>query len=71
MPNNKPTGEPETEFEKADDKGPFSCGNCVHMEKGVCLHPIMIAASRQPRRAGKPIVGEHDCCKFVRRREKP
>ena len=68
MNNNAPTGEPETEFEKSADKGPFECGNCIHMSEGLCKHPIMMAVSRQPRgKGGFPKVGEHDCCKFVRR----
>lgn len=66
--NMKPTGEPETDFEKGGSKGPFECGNCVHMEAGVCHHPIMVAVSKQPRRKGLPVVGEHDCCRFVRRK---
>ena len=66
-----PAGEPLTEFEKEDGRGEFKCGNCIHMEDDYCNHPVMIQVSKQPRnKEGKPIVGESDCCKFVRRPEK-
>lgn len=67
--NIDPTGEPFTDFERGGDKGRFECGNCVHMDfkEGVCLHPIMEAVSKQPRKNGKPKVDHDDCCKFVRR----
>lgn len=68
MSKYSPVGEPETDFEEGGDKGPFNCGNCVHMEDGLCKHPIMAAISKQPRGKGNfPIVDEQDCCKFVRR----
>lgn len=64
------TGEPFTDFERGGNKGPFQCSNCTHMDakEGVCLHPIMEAVSKQPRKNGKPKVDEDDCCKFVRRK---
>lgn len=66
--NDAPTGEPDTEFEKADGKGPFECGNCIHMKSGYCYHPVMMKRSRQPKNEqGAAKVGSHDCCKFVRR----
>lgn len=68
MPNNAPTGEPETEYERSKDLGQFSCSNCEHFSAGVCEHPIMIAVSKQPRRKGKPVVDPEGCCKFVRRK---
>lgn len=64
----EPVGEPETEFTEGGDKGPFNCGNCVHMRAGICNHPTMIEHSKQPRnKRGFPKVDEDDCCKFVRR----
>lgn len=67
--NDKPTGEPITEFEKYEARGPFKCGNCVHMKGHACEHPVMKKDSKQPRdRFGYPIVDSGDCCKFVRRK---
>ena len=64
------TGEPVTNFIKGHDRGPFNCGNCVHMnhQKGVCLHPVMEVASKQPKSGGYPIVDRDDCCQFQRRK---
>lgn len=64
----QPVGEPKTDFEKGDDKGPFQCGNCVHMKGPVCVHPVMVEYSKQPRdKDGYPKVDHDDCCQFVRR----
>lgn len=66
--SDKPVGEPVTEFAKGADKGPFSCGNCVHMRKAQCFHPVMLEHSKQPKgKQGGVKVGEYDCCRFVRR----
>ena len=69
MSKTKPTGESGTGFEHADGRGPFECGNCIHMDGEVCVHPIMVDLSKEPRdRHNYPIVGKHDCCTYVRRK---
>lgn len=66
--NINPVGEGISEFAKGGKKGVFSCGNCVHMENGVCKHPVMRADSDLPRnKDGYPKVDHSDCCKYVRR----
>lgn len=61
-------GEPGTGFEKADDKGPFECGNCHYMQSGHCHQSTMMKVSKQPKdSAGRVKVGEHDCCEYVDR----
>jgi hypothetical protein len=67
MSNWSPVGEPETEFTEGKDLGDFNCGNCVHMKDG-CVHPIMKAISKRPRKQnGNVEVDDDDCCKFVKR----
>lgn len=68
MKKDEPVGEYVTEFEKGEGKGPFNCGNCVHMSGSVCVHPVMIALSKQPKKNGKPVVDKDDCCRYVRRK---
>jgi len=69
-PSTAEVGEYETSFVKGDGKGPFECGNCVHMHGEACHHPVMVSYSKQPRDDKRfPIVDEDDCCKFVRRPE--
>lgn len=66
--NINPVGEGIAEFAKGSKRGPFNCGNCVHMSNGACEHPVMRADSDQPRNdQGYPKVDHGDCCKYVRR----
>lgn len=70
MPSVAPSGEAVTGFIKGEGRGQFNCGNCVHMDhkKGVCEHPVMVAASKEKKSDGFPIVDHDDCCGFQRRK---
>lgn len=62
------SGEPVTGFEKAGELGPFNCGNCIHMSDEVCIHPIMVKLSAQPKKDDGVEVDADDCCSYVRRK---
>lgn len=66
--NNKATGEDVTGFEKYAGRGPFKCGNCVHMKGNYCEHPVMMKDSHQPKNdEGYVKVDSGDCCRYVKR----
>jgi hypothetical protein len=68
MASEAPTGEASTGFIKGRKRGPYECGNCVHMEgEGICIHPVMIEKSNQPKKGKGVAVDERDCCRFQRR----
>jgi hypothetical protein len=66
--NDAPSGTKKAGFVVGGNGGSFKCGNCVHMSKGTCQHPEVIADQEAPHNAdGAVPVNENDCCEYQRR----
>lgn len=68
--NFSPEGEADTGFSKGGERGPFSCGNCIHMSGDICQHPEITRNWNLDGHQGQRPVDKQDFCRYVRRPEK-